>query len=56
MTLDRLEDIIKRNKDIRLLFPCPSNGQPCRMDEILDVCRRYDVMVMEDACQAHGAL
>ena len=52
----RLEDIIKQDKDIRLCIPVHLYGQPCRMDEILDVCRRYNVMVMEDACQAHGAL
>jgi dTDP-4-amino-4,6-dideoxygalactose transaminase len=30
-------------------------GYPCRMAEILDLCRRHDVAVVEDACHAVGA-
>ena len=30
-------------------------GQPAEMDEILAVARKYDLIVIEDACQAHGA-
>ena len=30
-------------------------GVPNHMDEILDIANRYDVMVLEDCCEAHGA-
>jgi dTDP-4-amino-4,6-dideoxygalactose transaminase len=30
-------------------------GKPCRMREILDIARRYKLMVIEDSCEAHGA-
>jgi len=30
-------------------------GQPCRMDEIMDIARRHDLYVIEDCAQAHGA-
>lgn len=30
-------------------------GQPARMDGVLEVARRHDLVVIEDACQAHGA-
>ncbi|MDD5627247.1 MAG: DegT/DnrJ/EryC1/StrS family aminotransferase [Patescibacteria group bacterium] len=31
-------------------------GQPAEMDEILKVARKYKLPVIEDACQAHGAI
>jgi perosamine synthetase len=30
-------------------------GQSCDMDEILKLCKRYNLVLIEDACQAHGA-
>lgn len=30
-------------------------GQPCRMDEIMDIARRHNLYVVEDCAQAHGA-
>jgi len=31
-------------------------GQPASIDDILDIARRYDLRVIEDAAQAHGAV
>jgi perosamine synthetase len=30
-------------------------GQPCDMDEITRICDEYNLILVEDACQAHGA-
>ena len=30
-------------------------GQPCRMDEIMEIANRHDLHVIEDCAQAHGA-
>ena len=30
-------------------------GQPCAMDEILEIANEHNLLVVEDACQAHGA-
>ena len=30
-------------------------GKPCEMDSILEIAKRYDLRVIEDACEAHGA-
>jgi dTDP-4-amino-4,6-dideoxygalactose transaminase len=30
-------------------------GQPCRMDEIVKICGQHGLILIEDACQAHGA-
>ena len=42
----------------RLKAICPVHlyGQPANMDPILDISRQFDLVVIEDACQAHGAL
>jgi perosamine synthetase len=30
-------------------------GQPCDMDEITAICKKHNLILIEDACQAHGA-
>ncbi|NQT71747.1 MAG: DegT/DnrJ/EryC1/StrS family aminotransferase [Chloroflexi bacterium] len=30
-------------------------GQPCDMDKIGAICRKHDLILIEDACQAHGS-
>ena len=39
----------------RAIMPVHLLGNPCDMDEILDIARRHDLIVIEDACEAHGA-
>jgi UDP-4-amino-4,6-dideoxy-N-acetyl-beta-L-altrosamine transaminase len=39
----------------RALIPVHFSGQPCRMDEILAIARRHDLVVVEDAAHAAGA-
>lgn len=31
-------------------------GKPCRMDAILEIARRHGLLVVEDCCEAHGAI
>jgi len=40
----------------KAIIPVHIYGQPADMDPIMDIARRYDLRVIEDACQAHGAL
>jgi CDP-6-deoxy-D-xylo-4-hexulose-3-dehydrase len=30
-------------------------GNPCEMDEIMEIARRHNLLVIEDSCEAHGA-
>jgi dTDP-4-amino-4,6-dideoxygalactose transaminase len=56
-----LELLLKRQKakrsgrKIKAVLPVHLYGHPADMDSIMDIAHRYDLIVIEDACQAHGA-
>lgn len=39
----------------RAIMPVHIFGNPCEMDPIMEIAEKHDLMVVEDACQAHGA-
>jgi len=56
----KLEETIKKYKDkvrvVEAIVPVHLYGYPCEMDAILEIAERYNVKILEDACQAHGAI
>ena len=44
-----------RKAPVTAVIPVHIYGQTADMDRILELARRYRLMVIEDACQAHGA-
>ena len=50
----KIESVISERT--RAILVVHLHGLPCRMDPIMDVARRHNLVVIEDACQAHGAL
>ena len=64
MDPNKLEDYLKKRyaqcsmrsaAKLKAIIPVHLFGQMADMDPIMEVLRRYDLSVIEDACQAHGA-
>jgi dTDP-4-amino-4,6-dideoxygalactose transaminase len=45
----------RTGKRVAAIIPVHLYGQMADMDPILDLCERYGLTLIEDACQAHGA-
>lgn len=45
----------KTGRPVTAVVPVHLYGQPANMDPILELASRYNLLVIEDACQAHGA-
>ncbi len=50
---DKIEKYI--TKKTRAIVPVHFAGQPCNMDKILKLAKKYNLLVIEDACHALGA-
>jgi len=57
--INKLEDEIKKlrikSKRFKAVLPVHIFGRPCEMDEIMELAERYELQVIEDACEAVGA-
>ena len=52
-------DVLKIEKKItnktKVIIPVHLYGQPADMDPIIKIAKKYNLKIIEDACQAHGA-
>lgn len=64
MDCDQLETYLRKRyengdknlrKKLKAILPVHLFGHPADMDPILELARQFDLKVIEDACQAHGA-
>jgi dTDP-4-amino-4,6-dideoxygalactose transaminase len=53
MDVNQIEDAITERT--KAIIPVHLYGQPADMDPIMDIARRHNLIVIEDAAQAHGA-
>lgn len=51
--VDKIEE--KITPKTKAIIPVHLYGQPANMESILKIARKYNLKVIEDACQAHGA-
>lgn len=56
----KLEELLKvrisrNDSSIKAIIPVHLYGQPCNMEPIIEMAKRHDLKVIEDAAQAHGA-
>src|SRR3989338_2394797 len=50
----KIEEVI--TDKTKAIMPVHLYGNPCNMKEIMNLANNYDLKVIEDACQAHGAM
>ncbi len=55
LTLDPKAFEAKITKNTMAVMPVHIQGFPCKMDEICDIAKKHNIVVIEDACQADGA-
>jgi len=55
LTIDTNKIEEKLTEKTKAILPVHIHGQPSDMDHILEIARKYRLLVIEDAAQAHGA-
>jgi len=51
-----VEKCVKKfGQKIKAVIPVHLYGQPCDMGKIVDICKKHNIKIIEDAAQAHGA-
>ena len=54
INLDKVEEVI--DKDTKVLMVTHVYGRLVNMERVMSIAKRYNLRVIEDACEAHGAL
>lgn len=54
--VNAVEDYLKKDKKVKAIIPVHLYGQPADMNSILRLAEKYNLFVIEDAAQAHGAM
>lgn len=54
LTLDPIDTEKKISKHTKAILPVHIQGFPCNMDAIMALAKKYNLYVIEDACQADG--
>jgi dTDP-4-amino-4,6-dideoxygalactose transaminase len=52
--VDKIEENI--NEKTKVIMIVHLVGSPCNMDKILELCNKYNLILIEDCCESYGAL
>lgn len=53
---DKVENLIRNTTEkIKAMIIVHIFGNPCNMDRIMEICEKYNITLIEDCAQAHGA-
>jgi len=52
---EAIQDRIKKNKKPKAVIVVHLYGMPAMMDELLEVCKKYDIPLLEDSAEALGS-
>lgn len=55
LDLDQCERVLKADPDIRVITFAHVLGNPPNMDQLMDLVHRYDLILLEDCCDALGS-
>jgi dTDP-4-amino-4,6-dideoxygalactose transaminase len=51
-----IEECVKKfGQKIKAVIPVHLYGQPCDIEKIVEICKKHNIKIIEDAAQAHGA-
>ncbi|MCS7230832.1 MAG: DegT/DnrJ/EryC1/StrS family aminotransferase [Elusimicrobiota bacterium] len=57
ISVEETENALKKfGNKVKAVIPVHLYGQPCNMQDLLKVCKEYNIKIVEDAAQAHGAI
>lgn len=52
----KVEEIAKNDNYVKILLPVHLMGYMNHMDNLIEICDKYDLIIFEDAAQAHGSV
>ena len=55
LDLDHVEDLLKKNPDIKVITFAHVLGNPPNMNRLMDIVKKYDLILLEDCCDALGS-
>lgn len=56
ITSENIKEVLRKEKNVAIVLPVHLMGYPADMDAINSLAKKHNLLVMEDAAQAHGTI